>query len=111
MCCPILFGVSTLAHTLSMVVLSSKSVRCSNNGVYLAAMSVVNILILNVGLLRQWLRFSSFQIDIVKHFGPVVCKVGGMFHHTHTPHTHTHTHTNYKQQQTNKKVMQIQMYN
>ena len=70
---PILLVVGSLGNSMSIAVLSRKGMRRSNAAVYLIVLSVVDLLVLYTGLLRQWIRYY-FNTD-VRHFGPVSCKV------------------------------------
>ncbi|KAK7116866.1 hypothetical protein V1264_002472 [Littorina saxatilis] len=72
-CPPILLVVGTLGNGMSIAVLSRKAMRRSNAAIYLIVLSVVDILVLYTGLLRQWLRFY-YDFD-VRNLGPFSCKI------------------------------------
>ncbi|XP_067667594.1 FMRFamide receptor-like [Haliotis asinina] len=72
-CPPVLLILGTIGNVLSIIVLNRKSMRDSTVSIYLTALSVMDILVLYTGLLRQWLRVV-IQLDI-RFISEMSCKV------------------------------------
>ena len=70
---PILLVCGTIGNVLSVVVLSRKSMNTSVSSAYLLGLSVADLLVLHVGLLRQWLRYlTGFDIRTASN---LLCKI------------------------------------
>lgn len=69
--CVILLGM--ISSTLSISVLLRRTMRRSTTMFYLTVLSFGDILVVNTGLLRRWIRYA-FETDI-RTFGPLNCKI------------------------------------
>ena len=70
---PILIIFGSIGNTLSIVVLTRKSMRNSTTTLYLTFLAFSDILVLYTGLLRQWI-FYVFEYDI-RIVSEVGCKI------------------------------------
>ncbi|XP_071104710.1 C-C chemokine receptor type 1-like [Haliotis cracherodii] len=70
---PILIFFGTIGNVLSIVVLNRKPMRESTVSIYLTALSVMDILVLYTGLMRQWLRVV-IELDI-RDVSEMSCKI------------------------------------
>ena len=69
---PILLLAGTLGNVFSILVLSRKSLRASATSVFLMTLAVSDTMILNTGLLRQWIKYT-FELDI-RNVSDSACK-------------------------------------
>ena len=69
---PILIVCGTIGNVLSMIVLSRKNMRQSVSSTYLLGLSAADLMVLYVGLLRQWLRYLGFDIRLATNW---LCKL------------------------------------
>ena len=70
---PIFLVLGTLGNLLTIVVLMRSKSRLSSTALYLSALAVSDLLVLWLGLLRQWLIYM-FDID-VRHLSEAGCKI------------------------------------
>jgi hypothetical protein len=70
---PILIVFATIGNTLSVIVLQNPAFRKSSTSFILSALAFVDSLVVNVGLMRQWIYFM-FDID-VRNFSSFGCKL------------------------------------
>lgn len=70
---PILILLGTVGNSLSILVLTRKSIRSSTTALYLTVLAFSDLLVLYSGLLRQWIRFL-FNED-VRHVSQFGCKL------------------------------------
>lgn len=70
---PILILLGTVGNSLSILVLTRKSIRTSTTALYLTVLAVSDLLVLYSGLLRQWIIYT-FEFD-VRHVSEFGCKL------------------------------------
>ncbi|XP_046366782.2 C-C chemokine receptor type 1-like [Haliotis rufescens] len=70
---PILIFFGTIGNMMSIVVLNRKPMRESTVSIYLTALSVMDMLVLYTGLMRQWLRVV-IELD-VRVISEMSCKI------------------------------------
>ncbi|XP_060586420.1 neuromedin-U receptor 2-like [Ruditapes philippinarum] len=70
---PIFLVLGTLGNLLTIVVLMRSKSRLSSTALYLSALAVSDLLVLWLGLLRQWIIYM-FDID-VRHLSEAGCKI------------------------------------
>ncbi|XP_060576933.1 C-C chemokine receptor type 1-like [Ruditapes philippinarum] len=70
---PVMIVLGTVGNSLSIIVLTRKSIRSSTTAVYLTVLAFSDLIVLYAGLLRQWIIYL-FDVDIRKltEFG---CKI------------------------------------
>ena len=73
---PILMVCGTIGNVLSVVVLSRKNLIQSVSSTYLLSLSVADLSVLWVGLLRQWMRYLGFDIRTAANW---ICKLHWWF--------------------------------
>lgn len=74
---PILIFFGTVGNVLSVIVLSRKSMNHSVSSTYLLSLSVADLLVLYVGLLRQWIRYMfGYEIRTAANW---ICKLHWWF--------------------------------
>lgn len=70
---PILILLGTIGNSLSIFVLTRKSIRASTTALYLTVLAFSDLAVLYSGLLRQWLIYL-FDTD-VRHYSEAGCKI------------------------------------
>lgn len=70
---PILIFFGTIGNVMSIVVLNRKPMRESTVSIYLTALSVMDMLVLYTGLMRQWLRVV-IELDL-RVISEMSCKI------------------------------------
>jgi hypothetical protein len=70
---PFLLVLATVGNTISVIVLQSPVFRGSSTSFLLSALAMVDAIIVNTGLMRQWVSFA-FNID-VRDFSSFGCKL------------------------------------
>ncbi|XP_052770817.1 FMRFamide receptor-like [Mya arenaria] len=70
---PILIIFGTVGNSLSIIVLTRKSIRTSTTALFLTVLAFSDLLVLYTGLLRQWLIYL-FKTD-VRHVSVAGCKI------------------------------------
>ncbi|XP_052280996.1 neuromedin-U receptor 2-like [Dreissena polymorpha] len=70
---PILILVGTIGNSLSILVLTRRSIRVSTTALFLTVLACSDLLVLYSGLLRQWLIYL-FDTD-VRHISEAGCKI------------------------------------
>ena len=70
---PIIIGMGTLFNILTIIVLLRKRMRSSSSSRYLIVLAVCDILALNVGLLRHYIK-EVMKVDI-RNFSDASCKI------------------------------------
>ncbi|KAH3873326.1 hypothetical protein DPMN_036559 [Dreissena polymorpha] len=70
---PILIVFGTIGNVLSIIILSKNKFKNSTSTVFLLGLAAVDLSMLYVGLLRQWLKYT-FDFDI-RHVSALFCKV------------------------------------
>ncbi|KAK6188074.1 hypothetical protein SNE40_004336 [Patella caerulea] len=72
-CSPVLIIIGTIGNLLSILVLTQKNMRKSSVSIYLTVLSIVDILVLYTGLLRQTIRYH-LNLDI-RELSVLSCKI------------------------------------
>ena len=70
---PLLLLVGTVGNILTIIVLSKRRSRYNSTAVYLCALAISDIVVLNTGLLRQWMLYT-FDFDL-RGLTSVMCKI------------------------------------
>lgn len=70
---PFLCVFGTAGNILTIIVLTQRRLRKAPTALFLAALAVSDILTLNTGLLRQWIKYT-FQVDIREDLTELGCK-------------------------------------
>ena len=71
-CSPILIVMGTISNTLSLIVFSRPNMHSNNTVFYMMILAIGDILVLNVGLLRKWIKYT-FDYDI-RSYSEFACK-------------------------------------
>lgn len=70
---PVLIIFGTIGNTLTVVVLTRKSIRNSTTALYLTFLTLSDLIVLHIGLLRRWL-IHLFDFD-VRQISEATCKI------------------------------------